>query len=156
MQKKFNELFPSSLSVSAAHTSSYGGSATGGSVTANNSGLLYRATTKDADKYTGFYGSAWGEGSYHYTNPLPKGLKSVSVSFTVWGTGSTNVYVTNSSGQTIASGSSSVNLSSYTNSNENLYLHVSASSHFEENVGANCGSVSTYASINSISLKYGF
>lgn len=145
------------MSVASAHTSSYTGGATDGSVTANDSGLLYRATTRDAGKYEGFYGSAWGQGSYHYTNPLPKGLKSIYVSFNIWGKSSSSlVYVTNSSGQTVASGSSLVDLSSYTNSNENLYLHVSASSSFEENVGANCGSVSTYASVNSITLKYGF
>lgn len=152
----YDKLYPSSIKVDSAHTSYHNGGGTGGSLTYDEEGLLYDAGTKWADGYESFDGTAWGEGSYHYSDPLPKGLKSISVDFKIHiscpGSASTSVWVTNSSGETIASGSSYVDLSAYATSKENLYLHVGGSSRCSENVGQ--GAIGTYCKINSISFSY--
>ena len=162
----FNARFPSAWAVSAPHTSSYSGGSTVGH---DENGLLYDATDGwvTSESYTNhgsYNANAWGKGAYHYTNPIPKGVRYVNVGFKI-SSGNTNgshvanAYITNSSGAVVAnttiddySGTLTLNVSSYVWSQENLYLHVNCSSGVSGNIGL--GNLGTSARITGISFTY--
>lgn len=144
---KYNELYPSNW-TNAAHTLN-------GKVTTSNQ-LFYVNQWKTTDQWTSQYIFVSGSGQFDYTSPLPKGVRYVDVSISMVlscaGSSTYRTFVTDSSGNEVASGTSSVNLSAYANSKEDLYLHIYAAAGCGENVGY--GGVATRASVDSISLRY--
>lgn len=158
---KYNELFPSNF-TGASHSKN-------GSVSSSN--VICEGHYVVDKNFQGSYISTSGTGTFDYNDPLPKSVRNVTVNMTGWnsteGISTARVYITNSSGETIASEeiskiytlsyplTVSIDLSAYASSNENLYLHIYATSSCAGHPGGgeNRG-VHTSVSVSSISLTY--